>query len=62
MVAFSVNPFTFQTDVIETASSTGRLIQARAEESEMENMDIHDDVLKDMRTFGIWLTNKSFLP
>jgi hypothetical protein len=46
-----VNPFTFQTDITGTVSSIRKLIQAGAEELETENMDIHDNVLKHMKTF-----------
>jgi hypothetical protein len=65
VVAFFVNPFTCQIEVTETAASTGRLNKVRAEELEMVILDLQNDVLKSyatMKTFGIWLTEKSFLP
>jgi hypothetical protein len=38
--------YTFQAQVTETAASTGRLIQARAEELETVILDLNHDVLK----------------
>jgi menaquinone-dependent protoporphyrinogen IX oxidase len=50
VAAFFVNPFTCQIDVTETAAYIGRLIQERAEELELEILDLQNYVLKSYAT------------
>jgi hypothetical protein len=56
VVTSFVNPFTCQIEVTETAASIGRLIQTRAEELELEILDLKNDVvLKSYATHeNIW--------
>jgi hypothetical protein len=45
VAAFFVNPFTCQIDVTETSAYIGRHIQERAEELELEILDLQNDVV-----------------